>query len=176
MSLHEHVTPWRVKHRWNQLWTWHQVSSVWLAKHVWKCSAAVLLPAIPPPFLSLPHTVLTLSFLLLLWSTSKHFSLCSPSSSDTRLLSLIYPPPHFTCTKSLLGYPFCFSSILHCSVTHLSFTSASLIISLPFTLSLPFRIQLRLTVYGFTEITYYNPAVLLFCVANNRNTARKINL
>lgn len=87
-----------------------------------------------------PHTVLTLSFLLLLlllWSTSKHLSLCSPSSSDTLLLSLIYPPPHFTCTKSLLGYPFCFASILHCSVTHLSFTSASLIISLPFNLSLP---------------------------------------
>lgn len=85
-----------------------------------------------------PHIVLTLSFLLLLWSTSKHLSLCSPSSSDTRLLSLIYPPPHFTCTKSLLGYSFCFSSILHCSVTHLSFTSASLIISLQSLSSLPY--------------------------------------
>lgn len=47
--------------------------------------------------------------LLLLWSTSKHLSLCSPSSSDTLLLSLIYPPPHLLapnpCSATLSASP-----------------------------------------------------------------------
>lgn len=110
-------------------------------------------------------TLLTLSFLLLSSFSGPH---PNTSHSVPRLLLTRYcflsfiPPPHSTFTKSLLGYPLCFTSILHCSVIHLSFTSASLVISLPFSfnLSLHFHIQLRPTVHGFAEITYYNPAVL----------------